>query len=112
MNKVKNRKLVTLMVALLVSAMPLTVYAAEETELTVNYERPALPENAEGRKKPELTDEQKAAMLEKCKANLAEKLAAGEITQEKYDEAIAKIEAGEFVPKGLGMKGEKPKNAE
>ena len=32
------------------------------------------------------------------KANLAEKLEAGEITQEQYDERIAAIESGDFKP--------------
>lgn len=64
---------------------------------------------------PELTDEQKAQMLEDVKAKLAEKLEAGEITQEQYDEKIAAIEAGDFKPTNntskLGrraFKGEKP----
>ena len=48
--------------------------------------------------KPELTDEQKTQMLEDMKAKLAEKLEAGEITQEQYDERIAAIESGDFKP--------------
>ena len=50
-------------------------------------------------------------MLEAFKNTLAEKLSSGEITQEEYDDAIAKMESGEFTFGGKafkGMKGEKP----
>ena len=46
--------------------------------------------------KPELTEEEKAAKAEKMKAKLAEKLAEGKITQEEYDAALARIEAGDL----------------
>lgn len=46
----------------------------------------------------EMTEEEKAARIENFKAKLAEKLAAGEITQEKYDEIIANMESGNFPP--------------
>lgn len=62
----------------------------------------------------EMTEE-KAAKIEELKADLAAKLEAGKITQEEYDEAIAKIEAGDFMrgdKDGRGMKGEKPEKAE
>ena len=49
-----------------------------------------------GNKAPEMTEEQKAERIEKQKASLAEKLAAGKITQEKYDETIAAIDAGTY----------------
>ena len=57
------------------------------------------------RRKPELTEEEKAARVEKAKAKLAEKLAEGKITQEEYDEALAKIESGDFKPDHRGGKG-------
>lgn len=65
--------------------------------------------------KVEMTEEEKAAKIEELKADLAIKLEAGEITQEEYDEAIAKIEAGDFIRGGKddrGMKGEKPEEVE
>ena len=64
--------------------------------------------------KPELTEEEKAARAEKAKAKLAEKLAEGKITQEEYDEALAKIESGDFKPdrKGGKDKAEKPELTE
>ena len=46
--------------------------------------------------RPELTEEEKAAKIEKIKAKLAEKLAEGKITQEEYDAELARIEAGDF----------------
>ena len=55
--------------------------------------------------KTEMTDEDKAAKLEERKADLAAKLANGQITQEEYDEKMAKLEEGNSTPKG---KGEKP----
>jgi len=63
----------------------------------------------------ELSDEQKTERIEKIAAELTEKLQAGEITQEEYDEVIAKIEVGDFIrggKDGRGMKGEKPENVE
>ena len=58
----------------------------------------------------EMTEEEKAARLEQMTADLAAKLESGEITQEEYDEMIAKIESGDFMldGKGGGMKGENP----
>ena len=58
----------------------------------------------------EMTEEEKAARIEELKTDLAAKLEYGEITQEEYDEMIAKIEAGDFMfgGKGGGMKGENP----
>ena len=57
-----------------------------------------------------MTDEEKTAKIEELKANLAAKLEAGEITQGKYDEMLAKIEAGDYMFGGRGgrMKGENP----
>ena len=48
------------------------------------------------RARAELTEEQKAEMLEKMKEKLASQLSDGAITQEEYDEAIAAIESGEM----------------
>ena len=65
--------------------------------------------------KGEMTEEEKVAKIEKRKADLAEKLETGEITQEKYDEIIAAIEAGDFMRSGKnvkGMKGKMTKKAE
>ena len=68
-------------------------------------------------KAPELTEEQKAEISEKVKAELAEKLEAGTITQEEYDEYIAKLDSGEF-PVGIRGRGngfggmEKPEASE
>ena len=65
--------------------------------------------------KVEMNEEEKAAKIEELKADLAEKLEAGEITQEEYDEVIAEIEAGDFIrggKDGRGMKGEKPEKVE
>ena len=64
-----------------------------------------LPEGAvkaEKVQKPELTDEQKAELTENAKATLDEKLASGELTQEQYDEILAKIESGDL--RGFGGK--------
>lgn len=87
--------------------------AAEAAAPSQKSERPAIPVNAGtgkadlklgegrnviGRKGAEMTEEEKAARIEKRKATLAEKLAAGEITQEKYDEMAADLEAGKFAP--------------
>jgi len=120
-----SRALAVLMVATL-SLSSVSASAAEVTEVTRAHERPAFSENAEGfkanfkfgtmrnggdREKIEMTDEEKAAKLEAFKNTLAEKLSSGEITQEEYDDAIAKMESGEFTFGGKafkGMKGEKP----
>ncbi len=58
----------------------------------------------EAKQKPsfEITEEQKAEMLEKCKTHLKEMLDSGKITQEEYDASIQKIENGEFAPVGFG----------
>lgn len=64
---------------------------------------------------PEFTEEEKAARLEVLKAELADELESGKISQEDYDEALSSIEAGEFMPpKGDGRdkKGEKPELGE
>ena len=67
------------------------------------------PEGKGGRMAmPELTEEKKAELAEKLKADLAEKLADEKITQEEYDEAIEKIESGDFRPSGKGMGYKKP----
>lgn len=120
----KLAKMAAMLLAAAMSLSGVTAFAAEAPEHPNRNERPAFLENAkfpkggmirngESGKKPELTEEQKAAMIEGVKASLAEKLAAGEITQEKYDEAIAKIEEGGFAFGGKGFKGmagKKPEN--
>lgn len=69
-------------------------------------ERVERPEKGE---KPELTEEQKASMLaemlEKLTEKLDEMLANGEITEEQYDEYLAKVEAGEIPFELMGGKG-------
>ena len=45
---------------------------------------------------PEMTEEQKAEMLEKAKEQLASLLEEGKITQEQYDEQLAKLESDEM----------------
>lgn len=57
---------------------------------------------------PEMSEEEKAARIEQMTAELTAKLDAGEISQEEYDEMIAKIEAGDFMFGGRGGKGENP----
>ena len=54
---------------------------------------------------PELTEAQKAEMITKAKEVLSQRLAEGNITQEQYDQAIAKVEEGDcigFKIKGIG----------
>ena len=105
-----------------------SAYAAGAAEGAGRYKRAAISESENGSKagfkkfgkmrKPaaferaELTEEEKAAreqtMKENWKKALDERLAAGKITQEKYDQAIAKLEAGEFKFFGNGLRG--PKN--
>ena len=69
-------------------------------------------------KAPKLTEEEKAAKLAEIQTALSEKLANGEITQEQYDDVIAKLEAGEmpFFGNGKGFgrinKGDKPERPE
>ncbi len=64
----------------------------------------------QGWSRKELTQEEKTARLEARKATLAAWLEAGKITQEQYDEQLAKIEAGDFGFRfnGRNFKGEKP----
>lgn len=98
-----------LMIAVL-SVSSVSVYAAEKA---ATRERPAVSKrtdvpkgnfgfpfsgrgNAEKPQRKELTEEEKAAKIEEAKKSLAEKLAAGKITQEQHDEMLAKIEAGDF----------------
>ena len=51
--------------------------------------------------RPEMTEEQKAEFKTKAKENLKARLDEGKITQEQYDDQLAKIESGEFGP-GFG----------
>lgn len=54
----------------------------------------------EAKQKPsfEITEEQKAEMLEKCKTHLKEMLDSGKITQEEYDAELENIENGTPTP--------------
>ena len=84
----------------------ISVFAADTNESAQKCERPAFSKNMKSKEanlrgdkkavKTELTDEEKTAKLESIKPSLAEKLEAGEITQEKYDETISSIESGNF----------------
>ena len=62
-----------------------------------NCENMRMPEGFEKPAMPEMTEEQKAEMLEKAKEQLATMLEEGKITQEQYDEYLAKLESGEMV---------------
>ena len=109
------KKITTIMAMFLIAAMSLgsvTALAAEVPDGSVQKERPAFSINGEGHKKAELTDEQKAALLEKIRASLDEKLATGDITQEEYEDAVAKIEAGKFTFGGKGFQDRKGKPGE
>lgn len=62
-------------------------------------------------KKAEISEEDKSAMLSACKERLENQLKEGKITDTEYNEAIAKIEAGEFPAPGMGrvrMKDKRP----
>ena len=101
-----------------------SVFAAESEENMTKSERPAFSMKAkdngapmakqEKKEKPSkvaMTEEEKTAKIEKLKTDLATKLEAGEITQEEYDEKLAKIVAGDFIrgdKGGRSVKGEKP----
>ena len=82
--------------AALAAAVSLTAVAADS--VPAEKVRPA----AVKMQKVELTDEQKAELTENAKAALDEKLASGELTQEQYDEILAKIESGDL--RGFGGK--------
>jgi len=56
---------------------------------------------------PQLTEEEKADMKEKMLSDLKAKLDSGEITEEKYNEAVTKIEEGKNLPRGI-MQGKGP----
>ena len=75
-------------------AAAMAIPAIAEESVPAEKVRPAM--------KVELTDEQKAEVLEKAKAAIDEKLASGELTQEQYDEIAAKIESGDL--RGFGGK--------
>ena len=140
--KKSSKAIAALMIAVL-SVSGVSAYAAEAGENIISQERPAVFHRADAPggngkfrfgamrdakkgERPELTEEEKAAKLEtmkeNCKKMLDKQLADGKITQEQYDERLAKIEAGEFgvrsngrneaqQPKAWGRnwnKGEKP----
>ena len=56
-------------------------------------------------KKPELSEEDKAAMLNMCKERLAKQLEDGKITEDEYNDAIAKMESGEFPHPPMRQRG-------
>lgn len=104
MNKSKKYAFTLLTVASLASvgavpAMAATITAGQATEQSVEKK---------SKEKKELTDEQKAEMLEKAKTRLASQLEEGKITQEKYDEAMASIEAGKMPKMERGRSGKRP----
>jgi hypothetical protein len=63
------------------------------------------PMNNRGKNKaPEMTEEQKAQMTERIKANLSAMLEEGKITKEEYEEKISAVEKGDFRGLGRGRK--------
>ncbi len=115
----KKRNTLAILLAVLLACGSISVYAfggrnREVTPDTARYKTNGI----EMQKTHELTDEQKAEMLEKAKTALSKKLANSEITQEQYDEAVAKMDAGEMPffgnSKGFGRtnKGDKPDRPE
>ena len=120
----KSTKIVAAMMITALAVGSLSVYAAEASGQTGKWERPAFSKRMDGPKgwgknwnkgeKPQrqqLTEEEKAAKLEtmkeNCKKMLDKQLAEGKITQEQYDEAIAKLESGEFEFPGNGFRGQR-----
>lgn len=110
-------KVFAVVTAAALSLGSISAFAADTDETVKRGKRPAFSMNFEAKagefkpmgkdfdkmkgqpsEKPELTDEEKAERLEDMKAKLSEKLEAGEITQEQYDERIAAIESGDFKP--------------
>ena len=108
--------------AVALSLGSISAFAADTDETVKRGNRPAFSMNLEAKagefkpmgkgfgkmngqipEKTELTEEEKAQMLEDMKAKLAEKLEEGKITQEQYDEKIAAIESGDFKPMGRGF---------
>lgn len=115
----------TLVMAATASLGSVTALAVENTTPVQNP--PAFVENAGagkgdwkfgewrnfiGREGGKMTEEGKAARMENFKTALEEKLAAGEITQEKYDAVIANMESDNFKPikwEDIDVKHEAPK---
>ena len=81
--------------------------------------RPSFKMTEHVKKRPELTEAQKAQMeakkaerLEEAKVKLAEKLSAGEITEEQYNEMLEKLGKGDFGGRGKGSRrGDKAENS-
>lgn len=124
MKKVTKAVAVMMIAALAVGS--LSVYAAEANGRGGRGEHPAFSKRmgdfkgwgkdhnkCEQPQRQELTEEEKAAKAEEMKANckkaLDEQLAAGKITQEQYDEAVEKLEAGEFGFQGKQFHGNRDK---
>jgi len=53
----------------------------------------------------ELTEEQLAERVERVRERLERRLTDGEITQEEYDERVAALESGEWMPTERGGRG-------
>ena len=97
----RKNTVLALTLALSVSASAAALTAFAEDSVAIGKVRPVAAKALEVQA-PELTDEQKAELTEKAKAALDEKLTSGELTQEQYDEMLAKIESGDL--RGFGGK--------
>lgn len=108
MKRISN--VITAVIVAAVSLSCVSVCAVENFSYT--SKRPAFARTEAKAEKKWLTDEENASRLEEFKADLAAKLEAGKITQEKYDAIISAIESGKFpfVGKyGKNIKCEKPR---
>ena len=74
--------------ALLIGSLTVIATETKKTEATSSRRQVTMTEEEKA--------ERKAKMQEKAKEMLAEQLKNGKITQEQYDQQIAKIENGEF----------------
>ncbi|MBQ8391101.1 MAG: hypothetical protein IJX50_00975 [Clostridia bacterium] len=89
----KNKIIATVVAAILVIG-GISVFAEQSAE-----SKKTTPKT-----KIEFMQEQKEAFVDKCKENLATKLAEGKITQAEYDEQLQRIESGELPAlKGRGF---------
>lgn len=104
------KKIAVLTIAIVISASGFSVIAEEVQDDSLKTEKIEITEKTKDNKfkkknfkrnkkeKVELTEEQKAAKLEAFKAKLAESLASGKITQEKYEKILSSFESGKFKP--------------
>lgn len=79
--------------------------ASKESRDLANTQRP------DKSKRSQLTDEQKVQKIDTMKENLKERLDAGEVSQEEYDQVIKDIEDG-IKPMGLRKGKDRPGNME